>query len=181
MSDIRVALTTSAHLVLGPMPEQFRQLNLPICCAEIGLGMFGYSESEKEKEELVVGQLCKEMAKEVFIDIEKKWVFIGVDHNDNETGLIDYTEQNNGECAKDFFTFWEKTHTLMLEFRAFNALPMIFENKIMDPQMGSGKTFSPLPNISDLFCIKGIWLINHWHSLEILPSSKITIVSTFPQ
>lgn len=179
MSDISVALTTSAHVIVGDnLPDKFTDLCIPICCAQVGLGMFGFLGSEKERQELVFGEICKNMAKEVYVDTEKRWVFIGENHNDPQTGLIDYTEQDYRICAQDFFKYWDKYHCLMLEFRVFNPMHGADKDLTLDPLMGSGRAV--LPEDSDLFCLKGIWMLNHWKSLDVYPTSRITIIPGDP-
>jgi hypothetical protein len=179
MSDIQVCLTTSSYILAGKnIPENFEKYGIPVCTAEIGLGMFGYTGSEKEREEFVFGQICKKMAKEVFVDIEKRWVFVGEDHKDPETGLIDYTEQKYVQCVLDFFINWTKYHVLLMEFSVSNPLQGRKSDLTkIDPIAGSGTSNFVPPKDTTLFCLRGFWEVDHWNSLDVFPSANIKIVS----
>ena len=159
MSDIHVALTTTGHtVVMQDASEEFlkvtKDADIPVCVANIGLGMFGFGINA-EQFELRWAQICIEMAKTVQIDTKKKTVFVGKDPTDTDTGLVEYTElgQNN-ICADDFFRRWNETHTMVFEFSAFNL------------------------NGESRFAIKGLWMRDHWHGeLTILSGETLHVLS----
>lgn len=157
MSDINVALTTTGHTVAVQDASEFlkvtKDADIPVCVANIGLGMFGFGINA-EQFELRWAQICIEMAKTVQVDVEKKTVFVGEDPTDTNTGLVEYTELGQGLCASDFFRRWNETHTMVFEFSALNLKG--------DP----------------LFAIKGIWMQDHWHDeLTILSGETLHILS----
>jgi hypothetical protein len=109
--NINVSLTTTKHVFAtnDGSPEKLQKLNTPICTAKMHLPM-------PKKDEERMAKVCIDMAKEVYIDTEKMFVYIGEDHNVPESSLIEYTETSPHEYAEDFFSQWEKLKTLMLEF-----------------------------------------------------------------
>jgi hypothetical protein len=156
MSDIKVALSSTGHLLQIDGPTEILELlkkhDYPICVADMGLGLFGWGNSQ-EREELCFAEICKEMAKTVFVDPEKRYVFIGGDPEIPETGLIEYTNNDTiNYCSDSFFKQWNLLKSLFMEFN------------VIGPK-------------EPIFTIRGLWTVNEWKFLEIQPHSNITIVS----
>lgn len=152
MSQITVSLSSTQHITQSDSSEilsSFHKLDIPVCAAEIGLGLFGFSE----RDELGVASLCLDMAKTVFIDIKKRYVFIGQDPQDTNSALIEYTEQLNNSFTESFFKRWSLTHHLILNFNCVDFKGV------------------------SVFCIQGLWAIYYWKYLDIAPGSKITVIS----
>lgn len=152
MSNINVALSTTKHILAidKGSPDDVQKMNTPVCSANIYIGLMGYGP-QLEREEARLAELCKRMAKQVFIDPVKKYLFVGEDPRILETGLVEYTEKESHQYATDFFEQWEKYHAMLFEFVVLD----------MD-----GKT---------RFALKGLWWENKWFKLEIntKPSVKI--------
>jgi hypothetical protein len=150
--DIRVSLTTSkfCQKIDGQEDDQniFVKMNIPVCVSESFLGIIS---TDVEFLEHLHSQIAKKIAKEVFVDLSKNYVFIGEDHNNETTGLIIYTAEKMNVYEIEFFKRWEKTHCLMLEYQVFDA------------------------NKKALFVVKGFWDKHFWRHLEIFPSTKIEI------
>lgn len=154
MSDINVALTTTKHIVVSDKPVPgLKETNTPICTANMGMGMFGFS-SDLEREESNLANICFKMAKQVFIDSEKKYVFIGKDPQDPETALVEYTEEDSHIYAEEFFKQWDTLRTMLFEFTLFDM-------------EGNAR-----------FTIKGLWDNDKWFSLEIRTKPSLTILKS---
>lgn len=156
MSDIKVALSSTGHVLQIDGPPELTNLikeqNYPVCVADLGMGIFGPSRRGQEQEEHQISQMCMAMAKKVFIDREKKYVFIGEDPKIPETGLIEYTSDVDGPCSDSFFRQWDLLKSLFMEF---NVIGM------KEP----------------LFSLRGLWVVDEWKYLDIFPRSNITIIS----
>jgi hypothetical protein len=148
--DIRASLTTSKFSLysidVGFNHTAFVKMNLPICVAESHL-----ISLYNEKIEHDASIMAKEMVKEIFVDSSKKYFFIGEDHNNEMTALICYSVEHNGLYEQEFFKRWDEIRSLLFEFQVF------------------GK------NGEDIFVIKGLWLKDKWHFLDVFPSSKLHI------
>ena len=151
MGDIQVALSSTEHILQLDGPPEWAELlkkqNYPVCVADMGMLIFG---SGQEQEEHHIAELCKGMAKTVFVDKKKQYVFIGENPEIPDTGLIEYTNDVESSCSNSFFKQWGLLKSLFLEFNVIGKEP--------------------------LFTLKGLWIINEWKFLEIFPHSSITIV-----
>jgi hypothetical protein len=142
MSNVSVSLSSLKHLVLiqGVSPELvevFKRENYPVCVVEMGLAMFGYGTS-LEKEELRMAIICQNMARTVYIDSNKRYVFIGENPKIPDSALVEYTDEIHQQYSDSFFTQWDALHCLILYFNTF------------------GMKGEPT------FCIKGFWaLLSH--------------------
>jgi len=135
--SIHVALTaTKFILATDGAPEKIQGLNAPVCTAEMKTFIDKASEDR-------MAELCHSMAKEVYIDIDKRFVYIGENHLLPECSLVEYTEHDPHKYALEFFKRWKKLQMLMFEFTLQDL---------------KGKP---------IFALKGIWDINKWHSLNI--------------
>ena len=157
MSDnLKVALTSTKHISASESIDHMLLMwekDIPVCSAIIGFACFGGGASDKEKEELFFADICKTMAKTVFIDEEKKWVFVGENPKDSETGLIDYTEKGETEFSKSFFERWKATRTMLMEFSTYDPIAKEF-----------------------LFCITGLWISDKWFDLQICPTPRLIVI-----
>ena len=156
MSDIKVALSSTGYTLQFDGPPELLELlkshNYPVCVADMGMALIGWTNG-LEREELRLAELCKEMAKTVFVDSEKRYVFIGEDPEDPETRLVEYTNNDAiNHCSDSFFKQWDLLKSLFMEFN------------VIGPQ-------------EPLFTIRGLWTANEWKFLEIYPHANITIVS----
>ena len=106
MSDIQVALSSTGHLVQVEGPPELTKLlkdyNYPVCVADIGLGLIGWGK-DQERQELRLAQMCKEMAKTVFVDSKRRYVFVGKDPEIPESGLIEYVNNDAINPCSDSF------------------------------------------------------------------------------
>jgi len=156
MSNISVSISTTKHIVEMDGPEKItsdiRHANIPVCVAGIFMGIYGFGNG-LEREEAALAEMCKKMAKTVHVNSKNKTIFIGETPQDENTALIDYKDEFDRECEKDFFIQWDLLHCLIMEFNVY------------------GDSSRPV------FCIKGFWEKDRWLSLEVLPSSKITIIN----
>ena len=90
-----------------------------------------------------MAKLCYDMAKEVYIDPDEMYVYIGENHNIPQSSIVEYTEHDPHEYATDFFKQWEKTRMLVFEFVLYNAIKRA------------------------VFSLKGLWDRDKWHALRI--------------
>jgi hypothetical protein len=146
MSEISVALTTTKYRV-GEDP--ITDLNVPICIAELGMGIFG---SDTEHMEHIFAEVCKKNAQVVDIRPDSKTVFIGNDPAIEETGLVTYTEERGSKYSEEFFKRWKELHV------------MVFELQMLD-----------LKN-EPIFALQGIWRNDHWEKLEIKPWGSLHVI-----
>jgi len=153
MSNIDVYLTTSkwAHPI-NIESIQLIQMDIPVCTASIAMLSFGNPFGNEEIEHRWA-ETCKEMAKLVIVNDIKKSIYIGDDPNATDgTGLVEYQCEGPTQFNTHFFERWNQIKTLMFEFSVY----------------GNDRQTS--------FCLKGLWLKDHWHRLEILGSSKVEVV-----
>ena len=128
-------------------PEIYRKLDIPVCCATMGMMLGGFSE----RDELEIAEVCRKMAKTVYVDAANKTLFIGEDPAVEETGLVVYTEKKDSDMSNSFFRRWTDTRHLMFEYQVKGLK-------------------------GDLFVIKGLWIVDHWHALDIFPSSRLHVI-----
>ena len=154
--NIKVCLTASTYSPCLVDPDQSQgeydalvSANIPVCVVVANLSVKG---SDIEKVEHMLSVTAKNMAKTVFVDSAKNHVFIGIDPTDEMTGLVTYTTEKRNRYEDEFFKRWDKIKALIFEFQTVS----------IDKQ--------------DVFTIKGLWIQEHWHSLEICPSSKIHVM-----
>jgi hypothetical protein len=152
MSTISVSLSSTKHTLAGTSPDLINSLHqcvFPVCVAEMGLGLFGFNE----RDELGISTLCKNMAKTVYVDSEKQYVFIGENPQIPESALVEYTEQIKTTFTESFFCQWNSTHCMIFEFNC----------------IGTKGT--------SVFCLRGIWVNDKWQFMDIEASPNITVVS----
>lgn len=151
--NIRVALTTTRFITKSDnsleLMEIFRNLDVPVCIAEMRLGLFG---ADLEKIEHYMARSAISIARTVKVDPEHCRVFIGENPLKEDTGLVSYQERSLSSTSNAFFQQWGRTHTLVFEFHVLN---MVGEK----PR----------------YVIQGIWGHDSWSQLEIIPSPRITI------
>lgn len=154
MSNIAVALTTTGFLKESDGGELFETVlwrsNIPICVAEIGIGLFG---PDIEQMEHIMAQSCLASIGSVFIDTEKRFVFIGENPDIEDTGMIIYTPEEDTDCNRSFFARWEESHHLLLQYCFYG----------MDKK--------------PLFSIVGYWIRDHWKILEVKHSENFHIIN----
>jgi len=145
MSEISVALTSTRFLIATEyeFPDEIRYGNIPVCIAEMGIHSFGGPDEQFEH---IISQSCLSMAKTIKINPENKSVFVGLNPDDENTGLVVYQEQGNSDCAKEFFSRWKETKTMIFEFGV------------------AGKAMS--------FAINGLWKDDGWQSIEVGSEQK---------
>lgn len=155
MSDIKVALSSTKHIVKMEGPEELTALiqekDFPICTADMGMELYGWGK-DLEREELHIAEMCKDMAKTVFVDLKTRYVFVGENPADPETGLIEYTDNVNGHCSDSFFQQWGLLNSMFLEFNVVS---------IKGP----------------MFTLRGLWIIDSWKFLDIFTHANITVVT----
>jgi hypothetical protein len=114
--------------------------------------MFNSTPQELEIFEHQWSEIAKDMAKIVVINSEKCTLYIGEEPENENGALIQYGEKEPGEHAKNFFKRWEETKQMMLEFNIIGH-----KNET-------------------LFCLKGLWSDNEWKFLNVVGTSKISII-----
>jgi hypothetical protein len=154
--DLRVSLTTSKFS--RPSEEQdlkdhneFVALNLPICVTENYLGMV-ITPLMREKVELVIAESLKKMAKTIYVDAAKNYIFVGEDPEIEETGLIVYSVANPGNYEKEFFRRFQEVHSLLMEYQVLDQ-----ENK-------------------HIVSLKSMWVKSKWQFLDWIPIAKLSIL-----
>ena len=155
MSHIDVYLTTSRWAQpINPESIQLIQMDIPVCTAAITMLSFGGNPSGDEEIEHRWAETCKEMAKHIIVDDIKKSIYIGDSEKAVEgTGLVEYQCEGPTEYNIHFFERWNVLKTLMFEFSVY----------------GNDRQIS--------FCLKGLWLKDHWHMLEVRGTSNVEVVS----
>jgi len=145
--ELKVSLTTSKYIASNDSTD-FKKDDLPICVTESSIGFFNFGV-DLEREENNLANLCKSMARTVYIDSSKNYLFIGENPRDSETALVEYIEERPDNIfAQHFFNRWDKLHVMMFEFSIYSL------NKKMEQ--------------NDLnFVLKGLWDLNHWYTLKI--------------
>jgi hypothetical protein len=150
--DIEVALTTTHYLknssIGAVMDERLKTANIPVCVAVMGLDI--YSGDSTEHLEHVMAEMCKDMARTVSVIPEKSYVFVGMNPQDECTGLVVY-EATDTPMSKMFFERWVVLQTMLFELQV-------------------GREDQPL------FVIKGLWRQTKWDYLDVNPTSKLTII-----
>jgi hypothetical protein len=152
--DIQVILSVSKNSVEILDQENstlFKVLNIPVCVSEFCLNIEGEG-SERLRQRFSI--ICRDMAKIVFVDSTKRYVFIGREPEDENTALISYYVKTSGGFEEQFFRRWEETRMLLLEFQVFDR------------------------SRRDLFALKGVWLKEEWHSLEVVAISRIEVIES---
>jgi hypothetical protein len=134
--------------------KQTRELNVPICVVSLGMSIFS---NTLELEELLVAKTCCNMAEHVFVDIDKKYVFIGENPQDETTGLVVYEEKRDTIFTREFFSRWQELRTLHFEFQ------------VIDPK----KSYKPFECI---FCVTGLWSTDHWVFKEYRGSNRFEVL-----
>lgn len=154
MSHIDVYLTTTKWTHVQTSEDvSIVAFDIPVCVTKIAMLMFGGNAHENEEFEHQWSNSCKKMAKTVVVKPDKKSVYIGDDLNATaETGLVEYTSQLDGEYSSHFFERWIQTKSMLFEFIVI------------------GKSSNPI------FCLKGLWLHDHWQFLDVVPSNKLYVI-----
>lgn len=150
--NIDVALTTTKHILAinKGSPNELQKLNAPICTAQ----MTAPSSKIDEKR---MAQMCKDMAKTVYINPEQMTVYIGEGMHTQEGALVEYTETNSHEFTKEFFEQWKRLQMLMFEFVMLNS------------------------NNKPIFSLRGIWDKGKWHNLAIHHGSPaLKVLKRYP-
>jgi len=134
--EVCVSLTTTKHIAAANSdPTDLKEVNSPILAVSMC--------SPLNVDISLMSQLVLEMAKEIYIDTNKKYVYVGESHLIKESSLVEYTETGPSIYAKDFFQQWEKMKMI------------VFELVVLCP--------SGLPR----FVLRGLWDIDKWRKLEI--------------
>jgi len=146
--DIGVALTTTKH-----MSVDYNEIStsvsliiedIPVCVVDMTFMIIPIDEDMKQ----FIATTLKNSLGKVFIDTEKRFLFIGEDPSNEDTGMIVYQEPRHTIFTDDFFNRWSEIKHMFLEFKVFNQN---IEKNTTDK----------------LFCLKGLWAIDKWEILEI--------------
>ena len=153
--NISVALSTTKFIAESVMPVDMKIdigcANCPTCICEMPLLSFGIGEMNTEVIEHQYSQLMLRMAKEVYVDSEKKYVFIGENSKNDETGLVMYSEFKDSKYTIEFFKRWDDLNQMIFQFTTFG---------IED---------------APLFAVSGFWSKQKWLNLEIVTKGNIQI------
>ena len=150
MSDITVVLSTTKSIIASDLPDEkgVKDLDCPVICASMGLGLSGFGTG-LEQEEHKLAQICKEMAKTVLVSSPR--VFIGEDPSQGDTALIEYfVENSDNSIYQHFFEQYAKMKMLFMEFQVFGI---------------GGKP---------IFSLKGLWVTDCWKFLDVYPSTSFS-------
>lgn len=149
MSNISVALSSMRHCVAASYPINE---DTPVCVVFQSLLMFGGLNNEHLEHQFC--EIARKMARVVSVDPDKKTVFVGVDADDEESGLVVYQELNeNNDFARSFFEQWRVLKKMLFEFQVF----------------GNNKDCR--------YVIRGLWVEDHWESLDSIPFPKTIIIT----
>lgn len=155
MSEIAVCLSSSNTIPIDsdPLTARLIEMDIPICYCEVSLLYFDSNFTHSEWMENKIAEICKDMAKYVIVDCDKKTVYVGDDINGHpDFALIEYQcNEDLGVYEKHFFDRWKILNELVLQF--------VFLGNDSKPR----------------FCLKGAWSKNQWTHLSIEPSSNIFI------
>lgn len=150
MSNINVALSTTGFMAVSDGDIQmFREMNVPVCIAEMGMGIFGAGMEQLEHQ---MAESAKSLAKTVVVNSQTGTVFIGEDPTVEDSGLVVFQEEVYSPMAKSFFERWEELHTMIFEFHVLGL---------------EGKP---------RYAIRGLWENDGWRNLEIVASPKIHVI-----
>jgi hypothetical protein len=150
--NIDVMLSTTKYTLKSDILELMKLSDIPVCVAEMGLGMFGFSTS-LEPLEHHMANICMGMAKTVHVDSKTGYVFIGEDPAIPDTGLVEYTDDVHKPQSDNFFKRWDELHVMLFEFSVFS-------------QNGEAR-----------FVIKGLWDKTKWHFIEVIADQTIKTIS----
>jgi len=156
MSNVTVALTTTRHIVDQEESDaDIVRQNIPICVAAMSVGLIG----DVEHMEMATSQALLGSCKVVHVDSGRRSIFIGEDPDQPESGILEYTEERpDNQMAADFFTRWDVTHQMVLEFQVWNY--SIEERKSTDIR----------------FALMGYWAADRWLYLRENTKSKFGIM-----
>lgn len=146
-TDIMVYLGSSKY-IRSMGQKEIKDMDIPICLAIVEL-----DKPAKRLNKTILKGACRGMAQEVYISREKKLLFIGENHNDLESALIEYDIRNSDVFGDEFIKRWEATKTLLFEYNVYDKKKKY------------------------LFTLNGLWddIKNGWSSLKII-SHRISII-----
>jgi len=156
MLDAKVALATTEHVLITEGGDNELEINLiiqntPVIVAETSMYL---PEITPE----LLSRIHYSLTTGIDVEINSNLmsVFIGVDPEMEETGLVMYQEFSDHPTIKAFFQRWDESHTLFFEFtlRRIGALQ---------------------EDLGVIACVSGIRKDNIWIKLELLKEPIICI------
>jgi len=155
IDDIYVALSTTAFTILSNFGEkesqEIREMEVPICSVMMSTQLF---EGKSIMQKAFMMADAKDMAETISIDHDKQSVYIGKSSLEETDALVDYTHKGGGKPPKEFFKRWKEKQTLMFEFDVLNYKK------------------------ENVFCIRGLWILDGWAHLDIAQKANLKIVES---
>lgn len=157
MCTIDVYLTTTKWTHISKIEDiDIANMDVPVCVAKMGMGMFGFNLHDKEESEHKWSDVCKIMAQHVVVDVVNRSIYIGeYEHFIPNAALVEFQSQSKSAYSDNFFKRWTETKTLLFEF-----------------------TVIDLSSQQPSFCLRGLWINNSWQSLNVVPTNNLTIIDT---
>jgi hypothetical protein len=157
MIDAKVALATTEHVLITEGGDNEMEINLilqntPVLVSETDMY---FPEITPDLMSRIHHSLTTGMD---VVDINSNLmsVFIGIDPEVEETGMVMYQEFSDNPTIKAFFQRWDETHTLIFEF-TLNRVSATREN------------------LGVLACVKGVRVGDKWVRLGIVKEPTIHI------
>jgi hypothetical protein len=151
--DIYVALATTAFTIksnLGKEADQtMRELNIPVCSTKMKTPLF---DRKSFLQRTFMMADAKNMAQTVRIDSTARSVYVGYHSLKLDDALVEYVQKDGGRPSKAFFERWNVIQTMMFEFDVVNLRG------------------------ENLFCIRGLWVLDKWKYLDVAQRANLEIV-----
>ena len=112
-TDIKVYLSSTKYLV-SALESKLKKLDVPVCSAIMRL-----DKPAKKIDKKYMKQRCRDLARYVHVDVEKKYFIISEIYNNSAHALIEYDIKNSNEYGEQFLKRWVETEMMMLEFNLY--------------------------------------------------------------
>ena len=153
--NIQIALTTTATIITSQMgnekESELTKADIPILVARQGLQFIPLMENAPiEQIEFRIIKKCKEIAKTVFIDLEKRIIKVGTEPFELKNTLVEYTHDfsKQSEMVDNFFKRWDEKGILIFEYQLIDLKEQVY------------------------CCLKGMWTIEDGWYRETEISNK---------
>ena len=111
---IKVYLSSTKHLI-SVETGKLKEADMPICSAIIRL-----NRPTKKIDKQHMKRVCRDLARYVHIDVEKKYLIISETPNNPNHALVEYEIKNSNQFGDQFLKRWQKTRMLMFEFNLYD-------------------------------------------------------------
>lgn len=146
-----IVYLSSTKSLITTGQEKLKNWDIPICSV-ISL----VDKPAKKINKKILKDICRQMAKTVYVNKKKKYLFVGEDPFYPNTALVEYEIKDNNQFGNIFLERWEKTKVLLLEFNLYDKKKKY------------------------LFTLKGLWddEKHKWISLKALNHRTIVITQS---